>query len=64
MRSLFLFVRSEHEYQPCVSVAYYTPTSTDANFRKQCYCATTKDWSAQVAPAVISARFDGARECW
>jgi hypothetical protein len=62
--ALSLLVRSEHEYQPCVSVAYYTATSTEESFRKQCYCGTTKDWSAQVAPAVISARFDGATECW
>ena len=47
-----------------MSVAYYTPASTDENFRLQCYCGTTAEWSANLSPAVISARFDGAKECW
>ena len=57
-------VHSDQEYQPCVSVAYYTAASTEENFRLQCYCGTTAQWSANLSPAVISARFDGAKECW
>jgi len=89
----------EEDTEACVSVAYYTSTSSELNFRKQCYCGTTKDWVADASPvrvcslfdscvarlllavcsrvasfsltscsllaqAVISARFDGAVECW
>lgn len=31
----------EPETGACVSVAYYTGTSTEQNFRRQCYCGTT-----------------------
>ena len=48
----------------CVSVAYYTSSSKDEMFRKQCYCGTTKDWHAGPDTDVISARFDTAEDCW
>ena len=59
-----LVERSQEGYEPCVSVAYYTATSSEEDFKRQCYCGTTKDWVAQASPSVISARFDGATECW
>ena len=49
--------------EPCISVTFFTAQET-SDFQGMCYCGTTKDWKATPSVSVISARFDGAQECW